>query len=188
MKETNDSTSKVCKVAFFTVLTMAIVLGVAKTDMAEACKDGSSKSGKQCSTGKKSGHSHEGHSKGKHSMPGKSASYVKKILEQAGALKMDDTQISKIGDLYITATGASAAIRAEIEVTINNFKSLYKKGGVTEKAINDYAKKMGELRTRLLQGNLIATFGAKKILTPAQKEKLHESYKSDKKDHGKKHD
>ena len=115
------------------------------------------------------------------------ASYKKKILEKAGALEMDDTQKSTIGDLYTKVTGAPAAIRAEIDVTINNFKSLSKKGGITEKVINDYAKKMSELRTRLLQGNLQATFDAKNILTPTQKEKLHESYKSGEKGRGEKH-
>jgi len=47
MKETNYSASKICKVAVFTLLTMVIVLGIAKTETAEALKDASPKNRKE---------------------------------------------------------------------------------------------------------------------------------------------
>lgn len=176
MKGKSEYINIVYRRVFFAVMSAAIVLAFSQAPLAEARKGGSStKSGKSCDTRQaKEAQAHGYHSRDgrKHRVPGKSASHINKIL--------------KMGDLYIAASGKAAAIKAEIDVTINKFTSLYKKGGLTEEAIEDYAKKMGELRTLLLQNNLKATYNAKQILTQAQREMLYKSYASGKKDCGKK--
>lgn len=59
-----------------------------------------------------------------------------------------------ISDLYVAAAGEAAAIKAEIDVTISNFRFLHKKGDVLEKAIDNYAKKNGRYENPPLEAKI----------------------------------
>ena len=125
--------------------------------------------------------SESGHDSHEPSIPGESARHITKVLKHAVDIGLTETQQKAVGDIYIKAKAGEAAIKAEIEVTINDYMSLYRLNRITESAIDDYAKKMGDLRGKLLQNNLKAMNDVKNVLNSEQRGKLHEIYKT----HGK---
>ncbi len=132
--------------------------------------------------------SHEDGDSDKYRIPGKSADHIKKALKHAVEIGLSDSKKKLVADIYIKAKGESAAIKAESEVIVTNFMSLYKQGKVTEEAIRDYAGKMGDLKTRFLLNNLKAMNDVKKILTQGQREIIHNIYKTHGKGGGEKHE
>ncbi|MDH5509197.1 MAG: Spy/CpxP family protein refolding chaperone [Nitrospinota bacterium] len=176
MTKENQFMNSTCKALLFVFLTAAFTLGAT---IAQATGDEHSPGGgKVCVVAYSGGGDHESHES---TTPGESARHIKKVLKHAVDIGLDDSQQKAVGDIYIKAKAEEASIGAETEVTISDYMTLYKQRKVTETAIEDYARKMGDLRGRFLLNNLKAMNDVKGVLTKEQRSKIHEIYKT----HGK---
>lgn len=121
--------------------------------------------------------------KGHHAIPGKSPNYIRKILRNADRLGLSDKQRQQIGKLLVEAESDAARAHAEAEVTVAAFKSRLHSGSVSDKEVNAYTKRMGELRAARLAANLKASVATSRLLTEEQQSKLYagKSWKGDKK-------
>jgi len=117
--------------------------------------------------------------KGHHKIPGKSASYVRKILKSADRIGLNDSQKKEVGKLLIAAETGAAKAHAEAQITVAGFRSkLHSKGGVSDSDVKAYTKRMGELRSDKLMSNLMASVKASRLLSDEQKSRLYAGKKN----------
>ena len=135
-----------------------------------AC-DGTGGKGAACSSsGKHAGyHGKQGH----HAIPGTSLGHMRSMLKGADRIGLSEKQRQQIGDLLIRAESDAAKAHAEAEVTVAAFRSKLHAGSVSDKEVNAYTKKMGELRAERLAAHLKASVAASRLLSDEQKAKLY---------------
>jgi len=154
------------KVILATVMVMAFpVSGLAY--------DGHGSLPKPCPLGVKQASGKHHGKYGHHAIPGKTPNYIRKLLKRADRVGLSDKQRKQIGDLLVQAEVDAARAHAEAEITVAAFRSRLHSGKVTDKELNGYAKRMGELRTARLSANLKATVAASRLLSDEQKSKLY---------------
>lgn len=136
---------------------------------ATACDGNAGKAG-GCPVASQDSH-HGGH--GHKAIPGISPGHIRLILKEGDRLGLSEKQRQQIGELLVEAESGVAKAHAEAEVTVANFRSRLHSGSVTDKELDAYTKKMGQLRTAALAANLKASVAAMRLLSDEQKKTLH---------------
>lgn len=138
--------------------------------VSSAC-DGKGSKGATCmsKSAHGSGHGPSGH----HAIPGKSPGHIRMMLKSADRIGLSKKQRKQIGELLVEAESGVAKAHAEAEVTVAEFRSRLHAGSVTDKEVDAYTKKMGQLRSASLAANLKASVAASRLLTDEQKSKLY---------------
>jgi len=147
------------------IIVTAIIL--AFPAIAIAC-DGTHAKSASCPAAGKHGASHT-----HHAVPGKSPDHIRAILKGADRIGLSEKQRQQVGVLLIEAESAVAKAHAEAEVTVAAFRSRLHSGSVSDKEVNSYSKKMGELRAATLAANLKASVAASRLLSDEQRAKLY---------------
>ncbi|OIO72180.1 MAG: hypothetical protein CO186_03635 [Zetaproteobacteria bacterium CG_4_9_14_3_um_filter_49_83] len=155
------------------IAAMMVVLPVS----AIACETKGVKSPACTLDGHGSYHGKQGHN----AIPGRTPDYLRNILKGADRIGLNGKQRTMIGELLVEAESDAAKAHAEAEVTVAEFKLRLHSGSLSDKEVNAYTKKMGELRAAQLAANLKASVAASRLLSDEQKAKLYTSKKYDSK-------
>lgn len=134
---------------------------------ASACSAG--KTGAGYPTEASAHHANSGH----RAIPGQRIDYLRRMLKEADAIGLNDKQRKQIAALLIDAESRSAHAHAESEVAVAAFRARLHAGAVSDREVDAYVKRMGELRAERLAANLQATVAAGRLLTTEQKSKLY---------------
>lgn len=122
------------------------------------------------------GYSHAGKQHAR--IPGKSSSYVRRILRLGDEIGLSDTQRQQIEDILIAASKQSAEARARADSVAAELYGKLRSGGVDDAGISAYAERMGELYASRLKANLTASVRASSMLSAEQKKKLYAGKKT----------
>ncbi|PJA31559.1 MAG: hypothetical protein CO187_08770 [Zetaproteobacteria bacterium CG_4_9_14_3_um_filter_53_7] len=114
------------------------------------------------------------HAKSGHAaIPGQTPDYIRKVLKRADAIGLSDKQRQQVGALLVQAESQAATAHAEAEITVAAFRSQLHAGTVSDKDVNAYTARMGELRAVRLAANLKASVAVSRLLSDEQKSSLH---------------
>ena len=154
------------KVILATVMMMAF-------PMSGLAYDGNRPVPKPCPLGAKQASGKHHGQYGHYAIPGKTSNYIRKILKRADIVGLSDKQRKQIGDLLVQAEVDTARARAEAQIAVAEFRNKLRSGNVSDRDVEAYSKRMGELRSDKLNANLTASVKASRLLSDAQKSKFY---------------
>ena len=103
----------------------------------------------------------------------------KNILDQAGMLKLSDTQRKSLNEIYIESVSRAKDLGKQIIKIEEELYEALQTGFVNEKSLADDAQQIGRLRGRLGGVFLTAHYKTQKILTSTQIEMWKKSGQGD---------